>query len=236
MKHLIGILITLQVFSTLATDLVELPKKPLCSDVIVRLSPKPVPCIPVDFDPSKFDIPGLELNLEDLQKIFDGAESSGGHIIGPMNHPRRARPLTPFPFTLKCEARMLLDGKKKVSFLSTQSFNLNQGQYELFLRPEQWDHNLIVGADIYTQDLISVEAEPVVEVMPFKVELSYNTFYDSFQLGVCEDKSTMTSEDLICAQSENTVRAKKHSVSFQKRFKGNEKVVHQTVLITCQKK
>ncbi|MCR9203685.1 MAG: hypothetical protein NXH75_03845 [Halobacteriovoraceae bacterium] len=235
MKHIICLFIIFQAFGAFATDLVELPK-PLCSDVTVRLSLKPVPCIPDGFDPSVFDIPGLKLNLEDLQKIFDGAESSGGHIIGPMNHPRRARPLTPFPFTLKCEARMLLDGKKKVSFLSSQSFELNQGQYELYLRPDQWSHNLIVGADIYSQDLISVDAEPVVAIRPFKVELSYNTYYDHFQLGVCEDKSGLEKDDLICAQSENSVRSKKHSVRLQKRFNGNGKVIHQTVQISCQKK
>lgn len=235
MKHLFSLIILIHAFTAIGSELVELPGKPLCSSVYVRLSPKPIPCIPDGFDPSVFDIPSLKLNLEDLQKIFDGAESSGGHIIGPMNTPQRRRPITPFPFSLNCEAKMLLDGKKKVSFLSTQNFQLSSINYIQFLNPAQWTHSLIEGADIHTDNRMYVDAAPAVALEPFKVELSYNTFYDSFQLSLCEDKSDLETEDLTCAQTEASVREKILSVSFQTRFKGDGKVIHKTVLLRCEK-
>ncbi len=240
MKRLLGLILIIQALSTTATDffdpsIIIIEEKPLCSDVEVRLSIFPIDCIPeiepIDID---FDIPEVQLDFDELQDIFNGAESSGGHIVGPMNQPQRRRPLTPFPFTLKCEARLLLDGKKKVSFLSTQEFELTANQYQLFLRPNQWQHNLILGSDIYTTKLISIDASPSVEITPFKIELSYNNFYDSFQLAACESKVGFDSKNVTCAQSNHPVRSQELSVSFQKRFQGDGKIVHQTLKLTCK--
>lgn len=226
--------------STFATDLifvvdvVDNPMKPKCSDVMVRLSPKPIPCIPDGLSDNLFDIPELGLNIEDLQNIFNGAESSGGHVVGPMNSPRRTRPITSFPFELTCQAKMLLDGGKKVSFLSTQSFQLSQSNYERYLSNSSWKHHLVKGSDINSQDLIPVEVAPKTVLGRFKVELSYNKYYHSFQLGLCEDLSTLTESKLSCSQSEASVDSDLFKVSFQKRFKGKDKLVNQTIMITCR--
>ncbi len=234
MKRFLISALIFQTLSIFASGFSVTPiEKPLCSDVNVRLSLKPIPCIP-EFGHIDFDIPQMKLNFEELQNIFNGAESSGGHIVGPMNQPQRRRPLTDFPFTLKCEARMLLDGKKKVSFLSLQNFELNPNQYQFSLLPQQWEHNLIEGSDIYATQLIAVDVAPAVEVATYQVELSYNTFYDHLQLAICENQLGLQTKSATCAQTQGPVTSNPFSVNLLKRFQGQGKVIHQTLMVTCK--
>jgi len=189
MKVLLSILFILASSSLFANDLLDLAdgKKPLCSSPFVRLSPKPIPCIPDLNDDGLFDIPSLELDLEDLEKIFEGAESSGGRVIGPMNTPRtNGMPVTPYPVYLKCEARLLLDGGKKVSFLSKQSFGLNSRNHTRLLYTDQWTHGITELSTLYPENWVRVPVTPKVEFKNYSVRLGYNSFSSKATLSVCE--------------------------------------------------
>jgi hypothetical protein len=161
--------------------------KPSCDSPFVRLSLKPVACFNQGIPDGIFDIPELKLDLKDIEKIFQGAESSGGRMVGPMNQPRMPRPVTPFPVTLECELKLLSDGGKRVSFLSKQRTFLTQSAYHKTIPANLWVHGLISGNDINSTLWRPVPMAPNLNLNNYSLELSYNELQDELELNLCED-------------------------------------------------
>lgn len=174
----------LTVFNTYADEL------PWCSDPKVRLSIFKIPCKKDPRLPSEFDIPELKIDFENLHKIYEGAESSGGHVVGPMNYPRRTRPLTPFALDIRCEARLLADGGKSISFLSIQKSALTEQRYSTYLYENNWKHYLTEENDLNPSRLVEVPVAPAVEVGNYTVNLAYKEAKgrqsEKLILSVCE--------------------------------------------------
>ena len=142
---------------------------PLCSSSEVRLSLKPVFCIGDDTPGGLLDLPEVGLNLEDIQSIFDGAESSGGHgVVSPMSRPstQRIRPL-PLDGEIKCAASLITDGGKRVSFVSYNSFSFPASKPGYFIMPMTWKH----GLEDQFNNWVPVNAAPSVGVSDYIVNL-----------------------------------------------------------------
>ncbi len=167
MKSIILFFSLISVFNANSSEL------PWCSDPNVRLSVFKVPCKKDPRLAEEFDIPEMKLDFEALRKIFEGAESSGGHVVGPMNYPRRTRPLTPFTLNMSCEARLLSDGGKSVSFLSKQQATLTESRYSTYLYEDQWKHFLTEENDLYPTRLVEVPVAPAVETGNYSLTLGY---------------------------------------------------------------
>lgn len=205
MKATLATLILLISSGLLANDFLDLNegKKPLCSSPLVRLSPKPIPCIPDVNDDGIFDIPELELDLSDLEDVFNGAESSGGHTIGPMNAPRRTgMPITPFPMSLKCEARLLSDGGKRVNFLSKQSFNVSARNFSTYLFTDKWVHGITQERSLYPENWVQVPVTPKVEFKNYSVMLGFNYQSRMPMLTVCEGNLKTAKQETVAACAE----------------------------------
>lgn len=192
-------------FNLHAIDMIDLlnGKKPLCSSPLVRLSPKPIPCIQDVNDDGIFDLPELELDLNDLEDVFNGAESSGGHVIGPMGAPRRqGLPVTPFAMNLKCEARLLSDGGKRVSFLSKQSFDVSARNFSTYLYADQWVHGITSERNFYPENWVKVPVTPNIEFKNYSVMLGYNKSKGMPMLTVCEGNLKTAKQETVAACAE----------------------------------
>ncbi len=203
-----------------ANDLIDLINgdKPACSSAVVRLSVKPIPCIKDDLDSDLFDIPNLELDFSDLEDVFNGAESSGGHTIGPMNYPRRmGLPITPFPMALRCQAKLLSDGGKRVSFLSKQSFSLNAIQFTTYLFADRWLHGIALGAELNPSNWVEVPVSPAVELKNYSVTLGYNKKTNKLSLTACEGNLKTGGDSTVAACSE--VEFSRYSYKVKTRLK-----------------
>jgi len=218
------------------TSMAQLAQLPDCNSLEVRLSKKPVACrgqIPEDII---FDIPEQKLNIEDLEKLFQGAESSGGRLVSPMAQPRIQEDLTPFPFSLQCHASLISDGGKKVSFLSKRAFTLNQSQYNSYLTPDTWKHFLIEGNQFDSSVLTPLDISPAVTLPYFKVSMTYNEEAQRFGYEVCESRSTLTGQALNCALGESPISAEETpSVIFNKKVQEGNTSVSFTLKVKCHR-
>ncbi len=174
--------------------------RPSCDDPLVRLSIDPIPCKPT-LTPIDFDLPAVKLDNTDLSRIFLGAESSGGRVVGPMNFPRVNTPITPFPFELHCSAKVMLDGGKRVSYLSYQQVTLSERTS--FFRPSaaSWSHALIRGNNIEAPIATEVEVAPVFGLNNLSLEVSFEKENQKLSLNICQQKVFGQSD---CAQAEIT--------------------------------
>lgn len=187
-----------------SVNAIEIPdelKQWKCDSSEVRLSKDPIPCLG-EF-PDKFDIPAIELNLEDLQKIFDGAVSSGGHVVGPMNSPRRARPLGPTYFSMNCKTKVLLDGGKRVSFLSTGSVKLSQTSYFVPFAGVSFKHFLTPINDVDTRYVVPAPRAPQVSFSDLYTEVTYKETTQKYSLKACVQKTDAASgsSEKSCSQT-----------------------------------
>ena len=178
-----------------------------CSEPLVRLSLVKIPCIDDGKIPADFDIPNLRLNLDDLEKIFQGAESSGGHLIGPMNMPRTLRSITPFPVLFNCKATLLSDGGKSISFLSEQKFQLDGQRFSKPLYRDKWQHFLIKGNDISERNRYPVSIEPQVSLNNYKVVLGYKN--NKLSISACDTNTS------ACAETQRLTRARKYKTQLK---------------------
>ncbi len=211
------------------------PKLPICSDSLVRLSKEPLDC---NFEEApgsqpKFDIPALELDHIDLQEIFNGAESSGGRLVNPMG--RASRPLTPFSFSVSCKASLISDGKKRVSFLSTQSFEMNQDKYELSLSDKKWLHSLMEGNTFEERRRIPISFSPNIDLSKFSIQLTYPQRYvgdNRLNLRVCEQ--TRDHDFRICSQKEMSLSKESILVELYSEVQNRQQIILKTLRINCQ--
>lgn len=220
MKAILIVFITFMSTTVLASDLVDLinGKKRLCSSPLVRLSPKPIPCLIDELEDGQFDLPSLELDFDDLEDVFNGAESSGGHVIGPMNNPRRTTgPVTPFPVNLRCQALLLSDGGKKVSFLSKQSFDLSSMSFSTYLFSDLWIHGIVEGSDLSLDNWMQVPVTPNIEFKNYSVTLGYNKRSRKPILTACEANLKTAEGATVAACSE--VEFSRYSYSVKMRLK-----------------
>lgn len=239
MKSTIIILITLLSTSAFANSLIDLAngKKLLCSSALVRLSPKPIPCIKDILEDGIFDIPSLELDFDDLDDVFNGAESSGGHVIGPMGSPRRTTgPITPFSIDLRCKATLLSDGGKRVSFLSKQNFELNALQFSTYLFADLWIHGIVQKIQVSKTNWVEVPVTPNVEFKNYSVSLGYNPVSSKLALTACEANLKTDDGSTVAACSE--VEFSRYSYRVKSRLKTliiKENIrIQKTLDITCR--
>lgn len=190
-----------------------------CSDPIVRLSPVKLPCILDGKRPIDFDIPSLKIDFNDLEKIFQGAESSGGHIVSPMGMPRTARSMTPFPMLFNCKASLLSDGGKTISFLSEQTFQLDGKKHSQFLYNDSWRHFLIEGNDFSVTPKHKINTRPNISLDNYQVSLRYKKHgnKEKLILSVCEGNLSTTDlkKTSSCAVIEKTLSAKYYRVQLK---------------------
>lgn len=117
---------------------------PLCNSSEARLSLEPKNCIGDQV--INFDIPAIKLQLEDIRKILQGAESSGGRLA-PNTQDRPIGTANILLPTHECQARLLLDGGVRVSWLLTSEFEVTEEVASL-LPANIWRSGLVVGNDI----------------------------------------------------------------------------------------
>lgn len=234
MKALIATLILSNIYAFNPDWGKELPK---CDSLAVRLAKEPIKCqgkVPNSID---FDLPEHQLNLEDLEKIFQGAESSGGRLVGPMNTPRIGNDLTPFPFRYSCDARLLSDGDKKLSWISFQQFLLTESSFNRVLYPTSWVHRLTASNDIDTSSFFSVPATPAVKIPLFEVKMDFNEDKEEFIFDLCEVKSDEEVRDLSCTSqiAPLSQRNSKATMVYKKKLRSIETKVDFTLKVNCRR-
>lgn len=117
----------------------------LCNSSEARLSLTPRECVGA---PSiNYDIPTLKLQLEDIKKILQGAESSGGRLApNILGRPSAGMANILLP-THECQATLLIDADLRVSWLLTSEFVLTQ-EVAAVLPQDLWNAGITVGSDI----------------------------------------------------------------------------------------
>jgi len=170
-------------FVSFLSSLALASEVPQCSSSQVRLSLKPIYCLRADAPDGIFDIPEVGLDIDDIQAIFDGAESSGGHGISPMNSPSPTsrRQALPIQGTLHCRASLLTDGGKRVSFLSFFEDSVSTQNPGFNITNLDWRHGLIDQADQWVG--VSVAPSVGVENYSLKVFVENNQLVLSACLG-----------------------------------------------------
>lgn len=116
----------------------------LCDSSEARLSPISKYC--QGKPATKFDIPSLKLQLEDIKKILQGAESSGGRIV-PNHNPQPNRPSTILLPTHRCQARLLIDADLRISWLLTSEFEVTRNVTSVIFE-RQWRGGITDTSDI----------------------------------------------------------------------------------------
>ncbi|MBH47875.1 MAG: hypothetical protein CME71_06855 [Halobacteriovorax sp.] len=156
----------------------------LCNSSESRLSLTPKEC--VGLPTINYDIPTLKLQLEDIRKILQGAESSGGRLApGTQNNPTgMANILLP---THECQAKLLLDAGLRVSWLLISEFEITRNVAAVI--PEHlWDSGLVLGNDI-NGDQYPMDELPQWGLQNLSVEVNGKA------LTVCANSSCSTNEN-----------------------------------------
>jgi hypothetical protein len=221
----------------------DVPSLPLCTEAIVILNHG----IPCRFDlnpPTEFNIPELELNFNNLDQIFMGAESSGGRVISPLGseHIRRQilnRPEFNHPFELNCQARLVLDGGKTVSYLSIQNFKLTNLSAQKELLAKEWDHFVMKGNNPNPSKKYSVPTAPKQEINSFSVKVYKNKFNKNTVLQLCEvfAKNGKAISSASCAEIENPYYYYKFQVHLKSVLTDKIKniTIKKSLFVTCRK-
>ena len=167
--------------SLLWTREFEIPK---CDSSEARLSRTRFLCEGVS--PSQFDIPALKLQFSDLQKIVQGAESSGGRRRPDILY-RPGQTVGMQSPTHSCEARLLIDGGLRVSWLLTLAKEIGAGSvYQI--AASEWSSGLVAGNDI-NADQIPTTQRPDGEL----VKASFVLDPDLQELNLCLDDKACSS-------------------------------------------
>lgn len=178
------LLITLfWVFSLSASEI------PNCDSPLVRLSRWPLQC--QGKLPSKFDIPALEINFSDIEKIIQGAESSGGRrrpdlidrTIGPMG----------MNFTTHhCRVRLLIDSQTRVSWLL--GHELEVGETVIAIETRSWNAGLTNSLDPFA-DFYPASAFPKFALEKVSVAARGGDLILCYGEGLCaQTKQVVTQE------------------------------------------
>lgn len=210
-----------------------------CSDPVVRLSPVKIHCKPDGKKPIDFDIPELKIDLNDLEKIFQGAESSGGHTIGPMNFPRHRGGTLPRPSLFNCKAELLSDGGKTLSFISEQSFQLDQFRTYKMLYKDNWEHFLVEGNDFNSGPRVAVNQAPKVDLSNYKVFIEYNKRNKKYSLLACESNfSDETGVKSSSCSLEEFSSYRKNIKTFMRTIaddRTNNLIIKKTLKVSCKR-
>lgn len=216
---------------------------PLCSQAVVVLNPG-IPCRLDLNPPTEFNIPELELNFDNLDQIFMGAESSGGRVISPLgtdNNRRQSINGVVFnrDFNLKCHARLVLDGGKAVSYLSLQNFKLSNQSTQKKLQSIGWTHFVMKGNNPFPSKKYSVPSAPKQNINNFNIKVHKNQFNKKTVLQVCEEFSIKGGaiSKVSCAEIEKPHYSYKFQVTL-KSLKTDQKkkiTITKSLLITCTK-
>ena len=209
-----------------------------CSDPILRLSRKPIPCIPDNKQPSEFDIPKLRIDHKDLDKILQGAESSGGHTVSPMGFPSRNN-FIPFNVKLSCMASLLTDGGKTLSFLSEKKFGLDNTQTTAFLGDDDWDHFVFEGNDFNSKPKFPLLKIPQKIRPNYSVTLSYKKEQKKLSLRLCRN-NIQTYNDVLtssCTYVDKSLRRKYFKTLLNINYRFNERLtIKKTMKVVCIRK
>lgn len=131
---------------------------PRCDSPLVRLSRWPVSC--QGKLPSEFDIPALEINFSDIEKIIQGAESSGGRRRPDLQD----RPMMPMGIaraTHTCTARLLIDSQTRISWLLSRELEI--GAWTSQIRPKDWRAGLTTSLNPFA-DFFPVAVMPKIDL------------------------------------------------------------------------
>lgn len=161
----------------------------LCNSSEARLSLTPKECVGA---PSiNYDFPALKLQLEDVRKILQGAESSGGRLAPSTqyNPTGMANILLP---THECQARLLLDTGLRVSWLLVSEFEVTKNVAAV-LPSRLWDSGLVLGNNI------DGEQYPLDELPQWGLE--------NLSLEVSESKLTICANS-SCSSNESGLETK----------------------------
>jgi hypothetical protein len=171
---------------------VHAAKKPSCSDYSVVLSPTPIDCIK-DGTLVDFDFPELEINKIDLGKIFEdnkqklGSESSGGREVGQQSIPANNTQIQNGSIKqLRCELKVVSNGKKSISFLSIQSFVLSS--QDKMIRQNDFKHFLIKGNSFFPQNPLPIDQAPNVNLENYTVKVLRGISNRKITLKLCRNE------------------------------------------------
>lgn len=201
-------------------------EKPRCKDPEVILSPVKIPCeedIRLDVD---FDIPELQIDMSELEKILLGIESSGGgRTVGPMQAGNRRT----LQFNYSCQARLLIDGGKTISYLSTMKLTLNQLKPIHALAAQAWKHYVIKGNNINSKKLYPITKAPQINFDRFQLSIatpSKNRFL--FQLCTRADD-----QEQFCQQKNRSIQNGFFSLTNQSMQTKEDVIIQQTLQVRC---
>lgn len=155
-------------------------KLPLCKDPSVILSIKKIPCRFDERLPENFDLPNFEINLEDLHKIFQGAESSGGRIVSPARTHNRETA----SHKIKCEAKLLTKAGKTINFYSSQSLEGSLPGPALKTLEDEWFHAIVADEDIGFTTMTPVPLGPSIRLGDY--EITVELFTTKTNIKLCE--------------------------------------------------
>lgn len=158
----------------------------LCNSSESRLLIDPKDCVGVPT--IHYDIPTLKLQLEDVKKILQGAESSGGRLVPHAQN----RPIGTASLILPthvCQARLLLDAGHRVSWLLLSEFEIAKNM-ETLLSVDLWDSGLVLGSNIDGQQY------PLDELPQWGLENLSVEVSDS-ELTICAISSCSTNESKL---------------------------------------
>lgn len=190
---------------------------PFCDEAAIRLAPVKPKCIERK-DEQIFDIPTLKINKDDLEKILQGAESSGGRIA-PGNQMRNmSRGLNRFstPFNYACEVKLLADGGKTLSWLSRTDFKITNYKPYASITRQDWEHGLIEGNDMDAEVTLIPLVEPQVALDNYSVTFKMKEGSKKVALELCQNKieSLENQTKGVCTTAKGTIRSRRLRANF----------------------
>jgi hypothetical protein len=191
---------------------------PFCDDAYVRLSPIKPNCIERK-DQQVFEIPTLKINKEDLEKILQGAESSGGRIINPGHNSRgmmSRRMGFSTPFKYACKLRLMADGGKTLSWLSQTDLEINNYKPQAYVSRQDWSHGLIEGNDIDTEVTLTPLVEPQIALDNYTIMFDMKEGSNKVSIEVCQTKieSSDVKTSGVCSTAKGTLRSRRLRANF----------------------
>lgn len=157
----------------------------------------------------RFDIPELNMNYGQLDKLFMGAESSGGGRYVDET-PMRNRQISPRNLNnddevMSCKATLLLDSDQKIKYILKQDASATIDSNYISLYPSSWDY-YVFSSDDSSQTLYSVPMAPSIGINNYSLEFIEHEKTISFTL--CEAIATGIDTTKACIKGKSNKDSK----------------------------
>lgn len=228
----------------LVTNLAVATEKPSCSNPDVVLSKLQIPCLDSYVNPNLRDIPELNIDFQNLDRIFKpinetllGIESGGG-VSGRQSSPERVViPQSTFGYKLKfsCRASLLINAGKTVNYLLVDKFDLTHDKFSKAIYKSSWDYYVTNEENHNPKDKYSVPKKLNFDIGSYFVQI--DDIKRKIVAEVCQVPQTKKSTTKTCSKTRGWRGARSLFVgkSSTQKLSSNKLVVNTTFELSCKR-